>query len=129
MASSFKLKCLKCLLLVIAVLILTVAGIGPIIFAATYYNETLLTAFDIRDKFLAAFVVLGLAVILVSLCGIYGACKFNRCCLCWYFINLLPILLMSLIILIIFIMLIVQGNDSLHNFCNDLENTSKYPLL
>lgn len=42
------LKCLKCFVFLVAVTICALAGLGPIIVGAVYYNERLVTALELE---------------------------------------------------------------------------------
>ena len=120
------LNCLKFLVFVIAIVILVIAGIGPIIFGAVYYNSRLAEALELEAEFLGTSVALGVYVCLFSILGICGACKVHRYCLCWYFIFLIQIFVFCLAMLIFFILLVTNGEDELKRYCNNQSGNNSY---
>ena len=100
------LKCLKSLVFVVAVLLCGLAGLAPIVMGSLYFNSRLAIALELESQFLGTCLALGLMVIAFSFLGICGLCRANRCCLCWYFLFLLPVFFFSLGLLVFFIALV-----------------------
>ena len=59
------------------------AGVGPIVFGIIYRNTDVVESLDMSTIFMITAIALGSYVVLFSICGICGACKANRYCLCW----------------------------------------------